>query len=125
MRAILLCALLYAGIACASAGEPAATGVVTGTVGFIGLPCQPPGQGPPCNGLYPGYEVRVFNAALSRLVARDTTDAEGRYAIELPAGHYAFETPDGIRPEDVAVTPFTIAVGDTLTVDLVVDTGIR
>jgi hypothetical protein len=99
--------------------------VVVGTVGFIGVPCLPPGQGPPCDGLYPGYALRVYDPTLRWIVAQDTTDAQGAYAIALAPGHYAFVTPDGVRPEDTAVTPFTVAAGDTVTVDLVVDTGIR
>jgi hypothetical protein len=124
-RAALLLALLLLGAACASTDEPGDTGVVAGTVGFIGVPCLPPGQVPPCNGAYPGYVLRVYNAAASRMLAQDTTDVQGHYVVQLAPGRYAFVTPNGIHPEDVAVTPFTIVAGDTVTVDLVVDTGIR
>jgi len=124
-RAVLLLVLLPLGLACASSDEPGDTGVVVGTVGFIGVPCLPPGQVPPCDGPYPGYAVRVYDAGLRRMVAQDTTDAHGSYSIALAPGQYAFVTPDGIQPENVAVTPFTIVAGDTVTVDLVVDTGIR
>jgi hypothetical protein len=118
-------ALLLLSAACASTDEPGNTGVVAGTVGFIGVPCLPPGQVPPCDGAYPGYVLKVYNAAASLVVAQDTTDSAGHYTIRLASGHYAFVTPDGIQPENVAVTPFTIVAGDTVTVDLVVDTGIR
>ncbi len=124
-RAGFVVALLLLGAACASTDEPGNLGVVAGTVGFIGVPCLPPGQVPPCDGLYPGYAVRVYDAGLRRIVAQDTTNAQGSYAIDLAPGHYAFVTPDGIQAGNVAVTPFTIMAGDTVTVDLVVDTGIR
>jgi hypothetical protein len=112
-------------VGCDSAADLGESGAVTGTVGFIGVPCLPPGDGPPCDGLYPGYVVRALSADLHRVVAQDTTDAEGRYAVDLPPGDYAFRTPAGIRPEDVAVTRFTVVAGETVTVDLVVDVGIR
>jgi hypothetical protein len=124
-RAGLLLALLLLGAGCGSTIEPGHAGVVTGTVGFVGVPCQPPGQGPPCNGVYPGYVLRVYTPGLRWVVAQDTTDALGHYAILLAPGEYAFVTQDGIRTDDLAVTPFTVVAQDTVTVDLVVDTGIR
>jgi hypothetical protein len=112
-------------VGCDSAADPGESGVVAGTVGFIGLPCLPPGDGPPCDGPYPGYVVRALTADLHRVVAQDTTDADGRYAINLAPGDYAFETPHGLPPANVQVTRFTVVAGESVTVDLVVDVGIR
>jgi len=107
------------------ADPPGDAGVVLGTVGFIGVPCLPPGVVPPCDGAYPGYVLRVHEAGLRWVVAQDTTDAQGHYAIRLAPGEYAFVTQDGIQTDDLAVTRFTVVTQDTVTVDLVVDTGIR
>jgi hypothetical protein len=122
---LILLALPGLGACLGPTDPPGDAGVVLGTVGFIGVPCLPPGQVPPCDGAYPEYVLRVYEAGLRWVVAQDTTDAQGHYAVRLAPGEYAFVTQNGIQADDLAVTRFAVVAHDTVTVDLVVDTGIR
>ena len=51
-----------------------------------------------------------------------TTDAGGAYRVSLPAGSYVVTTRAGIRPPPVRVT---VAAGQTVLLNLSIDSGIR
>ncbi len=102
---------------------PAASGTVTGTV-VIG-PCRPVERvgDPPCPPR-PGIKVH-FDPASSSPSASGTaiTDAGGAYSIRLPAGGYDAWAEGGIaRARAVRVT---VQSGQTVTLNLNVDSGIR
>jgi hypothetical protein len=69
--------------------------------------------------------LRIVDAATGALVADATTDADGAFAADVPPGSYRLEGGAGLPgigpPQPVAFE----AVGPAVTVDLLVDTGIR
>ena len=97
-----------------------AAGTVTGTVTVA--PCRPvemPGQ-PPCPPRA-GIRVHFDQAATTRATA--LTDGSGTYVASLTPGTYQVWAEGGIaRPAAVAVT---VAAGQSVTLNLVVDSGIR
>ena len=108
--------------------SPAATGTVQGAVTFVGLPC-PPGltgyQVPPCNGLYPGYHLTVFDEESKNQVAEAITDEAGFFRLELPVGAYFVRMPAGPTPDATQETRFTVRDDLIRELELAVDTGIR
>ena len=105
---------------------PAGFGTVQGVVWFIGAPCPPElANGPPCDGPYPNYDVRFLRADDESLADVHRTDQNGRYEAVLPAGRYLVRTQNGIAADTFEETSFTVIPGDTLTLQLTVDTGIR
>ena len=105
---------------------PTGYGVVEGVVWFVGAPCPPEvSSGPPCDGPYPNYDVRILRAEDETLADIHRTDQFGRYEAVLPAGRYMIRTQNGIAADTFEETSFTVVPGDRLTLQLTVDTGIR
>jgi len=101
-------------------------GIVQGTVWFVGAPCPPEvSGGPPCDGPYPDYELRILRDSDESLAALHVTDENGQYTAVLPSGRYLIRTQAGIAADTFEETRFTVIPGDTLTLQLTVDTGIR
>ena len=98
---------------------PPVPGTLTGTV--IIAPCQPverAGQ-PPCPPR-PGIRVHIDGPNAGSLTG---TDATGTYRVSLPPGTYQVWAEGGIvRPQPVSVR---VVAGQTTTLNLVVDSGIR
>lgn len=105
-------------------------GIVQGTVHFEGLPCQE-GQTdfntPPCNGPYPGYEIKVFKADnLMTPIFTTQADETGAFKIILPAGDYVIRTQYGKdKRNDQKNFPFTIEKNKITTLDISVRNGIK
>jgi hypothetical protein len=98
------------------------TGVLEGTVTFIGLPCRDSNV-PPCSGPYPDYEVGVYAQDGRTYVASAIAGGDGRYSIRLEEGNYVVYSPSG--PVEVAKHAVSIAQGRTTILNLTMDTGIR
>lgn len=102
-------------------------GTLKGTVKFVGTPCAPQAPShrvPPCDGLYSGYEVKIYDENVNTLATTTKTDTEGIYFVQLPAGTYVISTPNGISNQlqnhNAVITLNTIT-----NLDLSIDTGIR
>ena len=126
MRVLLgLFLMLLAGAACGGVtiggSQPVVTGTVTGSVAIS--PCRPverPGD-PPCPPR-PGVPVH-FQPVAGGSAVTTLTDAGGRYRVTLAAGEYEARAEGGIGPGRV----FRVSVpkGGTVTLEIVVDSGIR
>jgi hypothetical protein len=127
-------ALVFAGlIGCAPAAQNPASGVVHGSV-VTGPACPGPAQlgRKDCAPRPLQTTVRVFASTAQRGGAVDdkpvttvATDRDGRFQLTLAPGTYQLMAvpPGGIatvKPQYIAVT-----AGSTITVELVVDTGMR
>jgi hypothetical protein len=116
-------ALLAVG-ACAASPVPmpaAAPGTVTGTV--VIAPCRPVERvgDPPCPPR-PGIKVHFERSAAT--VATALTDATGTYRVTLGPGAYDVWAEGGL-PGRGRTVPVTVVSGQTVTLNLDVDSGIR
>ncbi|HEU0036152.1 MAG TPA: hypothetical protein VFQ53_36315 [Kofleriaceae bacterium] len=102
----------------------AATGTLTGTVSFVGTPCEEP-KGPPCDGAMPNYEVVVYAADGTTVAGKAKTGADGTFSLDLPAGTYVIFTQAGIKDTDRARQDVTVSRDALAKVELRVDTGVR
>ncbi len=106
-------------------------GFVEGAVRFIGVPCPPEEasgrkpQVPPCDGLYPDYEITVYGGDGETVAARGVSDASGAYRLSLRPGRYVIYTQNGPFEKNVKTNHITAVSGETTKLDLVIDTGIR
>ena len=105
-------------------GGAAASGTLSGTVGFVGKPCPDPGP-PPCDGAYPDYEVIVYAADGKAVAGKAKTGADGKFTLGLPAGTYVIFTPAGPAPSSPKRTEVTVNRDALSEVTLSVDTGVR
>ncbi|MEX0863245.1 MAG: carboxypeptidase-like regulatory domain-containing protein [Acidimicrobiia bacterium] len=129
-RARFLCLIALLGLlsACDRGGGTNTTlvmGSVSG-VALAGPTCPVETEDEPCpDRPVEGATVRVETPEGDE-VALTTTDREGRYSFDIPAGSYRIvaQPHEGLMgtPETVEVT---LGAGVTLTVDLLYDTGIR
>lgn len=102
------------------------SGVLEGTVVFVGTPCQISKlQVPPCNGSYPNYEVIIYDARGKEPVAQTVTDEEGNYSLQLEPGRYMVYSQNGLGDDDIAIHRVNIKSGETTNLNLSIDTGIR
>lgn len=75
---------------------------------------------------YTNYPLVVLSQDRKTEVMRVTADGNGNYYVELPPGDYVLEVQR--RPHGRARAtprPFTVVSGQTLRVDMDLDTGIR
>lgn len=98
------------------------TGVLEGTVIFVGLPCMD-GNVPPCNGAYPNYRIIIYSSDGRTEVATAVTGSLGNYSIRLPEGDYVVYSPSG--PVSMKKNQVSVRPGVTARLDLTLDTGIR
>lgn len=98
------------------------TGVLEGTVIFIGLPCAD-GNVPPCEGPYPNYRVIIYSSDGRTEVATAVTGSLGNYSIRLREGDYAVYSGSG--PVSEKKNQVSVRSGVTTRLDLTLDTGIR
>ena len=105
-------------------GGADAKGTLTGTVHFVGTPCPAP-SGPPCDGVYPGYEVIVYADDGKTVAGKATTAADGSFDLELRPGTYAIFTQAGLMATDRKRTDVVVHRDALATVALVIDTGVR
>ena len=97
-------------------------GSVAGTV--VVSPCRPVERvgDPPCPPR-PGIVVTFQPLAAGGAALTAQTDAGGHYSLRLPAGDYDAKAAGGIGGG--RLTRVAIPAGGTVTLDLVVDSGIR
>jgi len=105
------------------------TGVITGrvvirplaSVAEEGVPTPTPWPG-----LYEGRVILIYGAEGEEVIKRAEIDAEGIYREEVPPGTYVVDI-ERNGPVSAAGLPRTIEIpgGETVRVDVVIDTGIR
>lgn len=120
-----------AGLPSASSDPASGGGILPGGSGIRGTVTAGPtcpvvsANDPSCDDRpIAGATVLVLDAA-GREVARVVTDADGRYAVALPAGPYVVE-PQPVEGFLRMAEPVPVTVGDGfVAIDLAYDTGIR
>jgi len=102
------------------------TGILEGTVDYIGLICVPEQRDiPPCSGPYPNYEIIVYTSDGNTVVKKTITDDNGNYQFNLDFGTYVIYEPklQNNKPIDI---PTTIQVdSSSITHNVIIDSGIR
>jgi hypothetical protein len=75
---------------------------------------------------YAEYPLIILSENGAKEIARVTADGQGHYRIELPPGEYILDAL-GRAPKRVRAKPqpFTVVSGQTVRVDMEIDTGIR
>ncbi len=75
---------------------------------------------------YSEYPLIVLTKDRQKEVARIAPDRDGNYRVSLPPGDYVLDV-QGRRPGGVRTKPqpFTVVSGQTVGVDMNIDTGIR
>ena len=75
---------------------------------------------------YAEYPLIVLSKDRQKEVARITPDRDGNYRVSLPPGDYVLDA-QGRRPGGVRATPqpFAVVSGQTIRVDMSIDTGVR
>jgi hypothetical protein len=126
-RIVVLAVLLAAGAGC-MAGPAAPKGTLQGqvTIGPI-CPVERPDQ--PCTpspDTYAARKVLVFSSDGATLVATVSLNETGYYRVALDPGSYVVNINRGgiDRSLDMPRT-ITLAAGETITLDISIDTGIR
>ena len=90
----------------------------------MGPTCPVVIEGRSCDDLPAANRTLEFYARGETLVARTTTDSEGYFLIEFPAGHYRLQLQlSGIETMDP--TEVEIVLGRVTRVTLHIDTGLR
>ena len=75
---------------------------------------------------YIDYPLVVLSSDGNRQIAVVNADAKGNYRVELPPGAYLLDIENRVRTHVRAKpTPFTVLAGQTVHVDMEMDTGIR
>lgn len=121
-RSLLIAIALVGALVACGSNEPADSTTLSGVV-RRGPTCPVEVAGSPCPDAPADGVTLVFSFG-GREFTRTTTDADGRYNVELPIGGYdvaSTEQPFG------AVEPRTITIDTTGAVvqDFTIDTGIR
>lgn len=75
---------------------------------------------------YPDYPPVILSKAGQKEVARVTPDQEGNYQVSLPPGDYILDVQArGHSDVRAKPQPFTVVSGQTVHVDMNVDSGVR
>jgi F5/8 type C domain len=105
------------------------SGSLEGRAYFKGLPCNPKTniKVPPCDGLYPNYEIVIYTTDGKSIVSKTKTDKNGNYTMLLTPGNYVIYTKAGISSSglNTRTNNFMVEVGKTTKLILLIDTGIR
>ena len=127
---VLLASMSVLSVVLTSCADPTPElGVVTGQVTIRPLsPVEEEAEAPPTPlpELYEGQVILIYGPDREEVVRRAEIDTEGSYRVEVPPGTYVVD----IRragPVSAAGLPKTIQVtaGETVRVNVVIDTGIR
>ena len=75
---------------------------------------------------YADYPLNILNRDGKQEIARVNADTSGNYRLELPPGDYILDVPRR-TPKRTRATPqpFTVVSGQTVRVDMDIDTGVR
>jgi cytoskeletal protein RodZ len=110
------------------APRPAVAGTLKGTM-TIGPICPVEQVDHPCKPtpeMYAAHPVSVYTSDRSKLVATLTPDANGNFSTALPAGTYLVDTQhQRIGSVQGVPTTLTVTSGQSVTISISVDTGIR
>lgn len=107
-----------------AAGSEATDGVLQGRVMYNGYGCQSPV--PPCTGPLANYEVVVYAADGSSVVARALSDDAGKYQVQLAAGDYVIYTGGGSDGAELTMHRVTVEFGAAPTLlNLSINAGTR
>jgi hypothetical protein len=124
---IVLVSIVLAGCAGSSPSEPETPGVLQGSVS-IGPICPVEQEGVPCPVPPEAYAARkiVVSDSRGRLVERVTIGSDGRYRVSLAPGTYRVDINRiGIDSSSDVPRTVTIRSGETVVLDIRIDTGIR
>jgi hypothetical protein len=129
LKRLAIAACAFVPLLAIRAGDTAKLGFLEGHLKIISLKeVELAGGNPPKDTTenYAEYPLIVLAKGGQREVARMTPDREGNYRVSLPPGDYILDVrgrrPGGVRAEP---QPFTVASGQTVRVDMNIDTGIR
>ena len=102
------------------------TGILEGTVHFIGTNCFSEQQNiPPCSGPYPNYEIVIYASDGNTIVKKTTTNENGTYQINLDFDTYVIYEKKLQNNKQVDI-PTEIQINSpNLAHDIIVDSGIR
>lgn len=127
IRLLTLTLTLSTALTCCGDPTPEA-GVVTGYVMIRPLSAVEEGDPAPTPlpELYEGRAILIYGPGGEEVVRRAEIDADGIYQEKLPPGSYVVDI-ERMGPLSAAGLPKTIEVasGETVRVDVVIDTGIR
>ena len=82
-------------------------------------------EGESCSGPFADEVLNIFAATGGDSVATVTTDTEGKINVTLPPGSYYLQSVTPVKMGTLPRSDFTISSGQTTTLQLEVDTGIR
>ena len=128
-KRLLIIALATACLFLAGCGEGnGQPGILEGlvTIGPI-VPVERPGEtyDIPCE-VYEARKVMIYDRNHDKLVRQVDIDCKGHYSVELPPGDYAVDINRiGIDHSAEVPTSVKIIPGETATLDINIDTGIR
>ncbi len=115
-------------IACGCPGETRPPGVLEGyvTIGPLS-PVETPGEKPPVPpDVYAARKIMIYDEQAMRLVAEADIGEDGTYRIELPPGRYTVDINRiGIDSSSEVPAKVDIVSGETVRLDIDIDTGIR
>ena len=127
---IALTLLLLAAVALTACGDPTPeSGVITGHVSVQPLsPVEEEGVPTPTPWpeLYEGRVILIYGPDGEEVIKRAEIDSEGTYREELPPGTYVVDV-ERIGPITSPDLPKTVEItsGETVQLDVTIDTGIR
>ncbi len=129
MKKLLILAVAIIGLVVAScATATAATGTLEGNVSIGPLqPVERPGEKPPvpCE-VYEARKIMVYDRSGQRLVYQVDIDCDGHYRVDLKPGVYTVDINRlGIDRSSEVPGQVEIKSGETITLDIDIDTGIR
>lgn len=125
----MLTLVFLAGVAGTACGERAArSGVITGHVTVQPLSSvEEDGATPtPWPELYEGRVILIYSGDGEEMIERAEIDGDGTYRAELPPGQYVVDV-EGLGPMNSPELPKTVELssGETIQLDVTIDTGIR
>jgi hypothetical protein len=111
------------------ADDPAKPGTLEGHLKIISLKEVELAGGKPAKLTaenYAEYPLIILSKDRQKEIARVAPDRDGNYRVSLPTGEYVLDV-QGRRPGGVRATPqpFSVVSGQTVRVDMDVDTGVR
>jgi len=122
----LLCVIVVMTCGCPNGTQP--PGILEGTVTIGPLtPVETPGDKPPVPPeVYESRKVMVHDAQGRALIAQVDIGNDGMYRVELPPGGYMVDI-NRIGIDSSADVPMSVQIqsGETVRLDIDIDTGIR
>lgn len=120
---------LFVSLAAACRPRVIETGVLQGNVSIGPIsPAMREGEAEPTPSpeMFAERQIVIYNASGSKEIQRVPIDAAGAYRVELPGGVYTIDINRiGIDSADGLPTRIEIEPGETVRLDISIDTGIR